>query len=283
MKTLIVGESLESMLLNWAILGHKDQDTEFVWPRSVVGEQPLIGHRIVRDTAFMRDVLQEFDCDFDEEFYFNSAVITEQGEMEPLDDEPFPCLAFDTQLLLSSLIEFASPKIRPGARIENLNWDAEAQEADICISYRDSGPVEYEVLEFDNCVIDCTVSGPAAPHKSFRDNHQVVRFQCDGFWSAGRAKSQRYDVIHISPERNNIIDRLHTHGELTTAFIRGSYSIEEVLDSLKDVAIEPKLYDWNNRPVYIPHLMSVSKQATFVPWTMKELSEVQYLAQEVVR
>lgn len=284
-KTLIVANSLEAMLLNWKLLDHEDQDTNVVWPKSHIGQMPLIGHRVVRDTPFMREALDYFECDYDEEFFFFSGVIDSDVSLQPLDDEPYPCLAFDSNLLMKRLVEFASPLRLDEMQVTDTNWDSELQEADICISHKQgrSGQV-YEVLEFDQCVIDSGISGPSVPNKSFENNFQVLRIENAEFKFSDYLRAQSFDVIHVDPALGSIIDKFHTHGDLTTVFVPYGYSIERIQDALKKFVYDPQFYDWNTAPVTIPHMMSLCghKSPHFVPWTLSELSEVELIAKELV-
>ncbi len=235
----------------------------------------------------MRQALEEFEVDYDSEFFFESGVLRGKrgaGVFEALSDDPQPHLAFDEQQLMSELVSFASPELYDSATLEVLNWEREDQEADVCLKFMNSGKPEFKVLEFDNCVLDASLEGPAVPNKSFREEYQIVRIQHPLFKRVTAAEARKFDIIHVDRELGSPIDRFHTQGEFVTAFVRGSEnSLFEIQDALEQFFVDPKIYDWNNKPVSLPHLLSVCKTKSphFVPWSISNLSEVEQIAQEI--
>jgi len=291
MKTLIVGNSLESFLTAWELSGSKGQDVDFVCPRLHAGNQPLLGHRLARDSKFMRNVLNEFDIQFDDEFSFESGILKgdagEPGILSPLGDQPLPHLAFDNQLLIHELLEFISPTLLDSATLVDLHWDPEAQEADLCLRYFDrSSNIEHKVFDFDACVLDCSLEGQAVPNGSFRNNFQVLRIHNAEFRAEScYRKVQRFDMIHVDRKLGSNIDKFHTHGELTTVFFRDrDLTLEQIQDELAQFIVDPNIYDWNNKPVALPHVLSACRpgSAHFVPLPCADLSVVESISQHIV-
>lgn len=286
-ETLIIGNSLETFLLNYALAGETGQSPRTVCPRAFAGSIPLLGHRVVRSTPFMKDVLEDMGVDYDSEFFFESGVLRGKrgaGVFEPLADEPQPHLSFDEQQLMNELVEFASPELYDNAKLEVLNWDRDNQEADVCLEFFNKGKSEFKVFEFDSCVLDASLEGSAVPNKSFRDEFRIVRIQNPIFKRVTAAEARKFDIIHVDRELGSPIDRFHTQGEFVTAFVRASeITLSEIQDALEQFFVDPKIYDWNNKPVSLPHLLSVCKNKSphFTPWSVANLSEVEQIVQEI--
>ena len=271
--------------MNYLIAGEIGEATTVICPKATVGVEPLQGHRIVRNTPVMRGMLEDFEIPYSV-FLFESGVLRGgggKGVLQALEDDPQEHLSFDVPALFDALIEFASPILLDQGELVNVNWDAESQEADLCMKF--GGTLrgkEFRVFEFDRCVLDSTVEGSAAPNLSFRDLARVVQveqaqFKAEGFF-------EKYDIVHVDPELKTPITSIHTHRGFVTVFAQAKASLEEVQDSLERFLEDPKISDMNRSPIAKPHMFSVCHKNSpqFCPVTVSEVSQTEWIVEGLV-